>query len=141
MVNSVTTKISYYLPRIDDTINMIASKIFFALDLRRGYCWVELDEEKRIAMKCSFFKKKVRYLGNIVLVIQVDDRRTKTINDWSISNRNMLTTLFILSFAQIDKQLMKLTVENRTFVWNQECPAAINNFQIVLKNIANTVIS
>ncbi|GFU21651.1 hypothetical protein TNCV_2423381 [Trichonephila clavipes] len=51
-LNDVTMKDSYPLPRIDDTLDTLAGNTWFsALDLKSGYCQVELhpDDKKKTA--------------------------------------------------------------------------------------------
>ena len=48
-LNDVTIKYAYPLPRIDDTLDMLAGKQWFsALDLARGYWQVSLSQEARV---------------------------------------------------------------------------------------------
>ena len=48
-LNDATTKDAYPLPRIDDTLNMLAGKQWFStLDLASGYWQVSLSQEARV---------------------------------------------------------------------------------------------
>ncbi|GFV16553.1 hypothetical protein TNCV_4417421 [Trichonephila clavipes] len=51
-LNDVTKKDSYFLPRIDDTLDTLAGNtLFFTLDLKSGYWQVEFhpDDKKKTA--------------------------------------------------------------------------------------------
>ena len=48
-LNDATTKDAYPLPRIDDTLDMLAGKQWFStLDLASGYWQVSLSQEARV---------------------------------------------------------------------------------------------
>ena len=57
LLNSVTRKDAYPLPRIDDTLDTLGgAEWFYTLDLSSGYWQVETDEEDR--QKTAFITRK-----------------------------------------------------------------------------------
>ena len=67
-LNDTTVKDAYPLPRIDDTLDMLAGKQWFStLDLASGYCQISLSQEARIktafATHSGLFQFKVMPFG------------------------------------------------------------------------------
>ena len=71
VLNDVTTKEAYPLPRIDDTLDMLAGKQWFStLDLASGYWQVSLSQEARIktafASILAYFSFKLFHLASVM---------------------------------------------------------------------------
>ena len=64
-VNNVTTKDVYPLPRVDDTLDTLAGSVWFTtLDLKSGYCQVEVTPED--CAKTAFCTQEGLYEFNVM---------------------------------------------------------------------------
>jgi hypothetical protein len=107
-------------------------------NLRKVFQWFREDRINLTAEKCQLFQKVVRYLGHIVSPkgIHNDPEKLKAVREWPTPKnehevRRFLRlctyySRFISGFANIAKQLTKLTEPKQSFQWS---PEAVNAFQ------------
>ena len=106
-LNDATVKDAYPLPRIDDTLDMLAGKQWFSiLDLASGYWQVSLSQEAKVkstfgdeiferlrsyglqlkSTKCHLFQTSVPFLGHIVgrRGLECDPVKIEDVKSWPI---------------------------------------------------------
>lgn len=89
--------------------------------------------------KCTFFQKKVTYLGHIVSPegISVDPRKVDKVRHWPTPQnaKNVQQFLglanyyrrFIRGFAELAKPLHRLTEHNVAFAWTKDCQISFDH--------------
>lgn len=83
--------------------------------------------------KCSFFQKKVHYLGHIISGegVQTDPAKTQSVQEWPTPcNKRQIRSFmgmcsyyrrFIQNFAEIAQPLYQIQDKVTPFVWNENC--------------------
>ena len=94
--------------------------------------------------KCSFFCKRVKFLGHVVFEqgVHMDPEKTQHLQDWLTpkSAKEVRSFLglcsyyrrFIAGFAKMARPLHKLTEKRTTFVWDTACEAAFSQLKEAL---------
>ena len=126
-LNLATVKDAYPLPRIDDTLDMLAGKRWFStLDLASGYWQVSLSLEARcktaFATHSGLFQFRVMPFG-----LECDPKKIEDVKSWPVpdclkSVRQFLGFVgyyqrFIPRFADLAEPLVALTGKDVPFVW------------------------
>src|ERR1700729_1521302 len=96
--------------------------------------------------KCHFFQKEVKYLGHLISEdgVKTDPEKTEAIQNWPIpKNKHEIRSFlglctyyrrFIKSFADIARPLHKLTENNNSYDWTEECEMAFEKLKAALCN-------
>ena len=91
--------------------------------------------------KCDFFQQQVKYLGHIISRegIATDPAKTEKVSKWPtpMSKKETQQFLglasyyrrFVNDFAHIARPLHRLTERNASFIWTDECQAAIHELR------------
>lgn len=91
--------------------------------------------------KCSFFRRKVKYLGHVISGdgITTDPEKISSVQEWPISrNKKQVRSFlgfcsyyrkFVGGFSIIAKPLFALTENQCKFTWGQECQEAFEKLK------------
>lgn len=91
--------------------------------------------------KCSFFKRKVNYLGHVISSdgIQTCPEKISAVKDWPTPKDKTAVRAFlglcsyyrrfVKNFSDIAKPLHQLTEEKRQFNWDEQCAAAFSDLK------------
>ena len=158
-LNDATIKDAYPLPRIDDTLDMLAGKQWFStLDLASGYWQVSLSQEARVktafATHSGLFQFRVMPFGlcnapatferlmdrvlqglrwSRCLVYLDDIISFGATFDGALANLTLIYyRRFIPRFADVATPLVYLTGKDVPFVWDSSCSAAFNELRAAL---------
>ena len=139
LMNKVLDNCPFAMTYLDDIIIFSDTEEEHLAHIKEIFKRLEAADLKMKRSKCNFFKKHIHYLGHLISANGIRPLKDKldTIRDMPAPPHNSKEVKqflglagyyrkFVPQFADLSRQLARLTCKDRVFEWTHECRKAFN---------------